>query len=534
MGQRLEPTRQASIQAWADAQRKALHEALKNTPVNPIVAQTTTEAAAASGGAGGQAGGVSILNMPQVLENLSNNFQFITNLIPNSIRFYDDTDDSSPVNTNQIGDGFSDMYDGANYFNTNRTQSWSDIITDDANYNLNIPYTHTQHYADVHNVTVQYNYPTIDGVIADGENYFGPGSKYFTNMYPGLFLLVADAISIEEFTIGGNIGSDGNGIDVGIVDPVTGYEWTMFFKSNLDATDEDPSINHIILVPGTTEGKNQLIDTSGRYDDHGVFGLAGTNAVIAAVVATAPGEAALNQSQALAIANMILNVVYGNLPVVPPSAGSIIFNGKDPDSGGSYVAAPYGQITQWLPGAADFTVEWYMYKTADGHPRIFSIGPDTGANFGVSIEGSGLNMALYAWIGNGNHNWVIQNVDNGWHHFALVRTGGYMTLYKDGTSVGYSAADTTNINATGGLDLYIGTDGVTDGDTFKGNITNFRWTNSAVYTGDFTPSATPLTVLAQTKLLLLGGSIYNPVVDSTGINNLDYNNLEWSSGTPFV
>jgi hypothetical protein len=33
----LEQVRQESLRIWSDAQRKSLHEAVKNTPVNPLV-----------------------------------------------------------------------------------------------------------------------------------------------------------------------------------------------------------------------------------------------------------------------------------------------------------------------------------------------------------------------------------------------------------------------------------------------------------------------------------------------------------------
>ena len=213
----------------------------------------------------------------------------------------------------------------------------------------------------------------------------------------------------------------------------------------------------------------------------------------------------------------------------PASSGTIVFNGLDPDSGGSYVAAPTAGLT-WLPGTGDFTVEWFQYQTlGGGHPRVFSIGPDTGAKWGVSIEAN----KVYTWP-EGNDYAIGKSYVNAWIHVALVRESGMTRCYIDGTQVGTPQADTQNITA-GGFDFYIGSDGISDGDGFQGKITNFRWTNSVVYTGStFTAISAPLDVLAQTKLLLLGGSQANPVVDTTEINVLDYNDVTWSADTPFA
>jgi hypothetical protein len=213
----------------------------------------------------------------------------------------------------------------------------------------------------------------------------------------------------------------------------------------------------------------------------------------------------------------------------PESSGTIVFNGLDPDSGGSYVAAPTSGLT-WLPSTNDFTVEWFQYQTlGGGHPRVFSIGPDTGAKWGVSIEAN----KVYTWPESNDYA-IGKTYVNEWIHVALVRESGMTRCYIDGGQVGTPQADTQNITA-GGFDLYIGSDGISDGDGFQGKITNFRWTNDVVYTGSsFTAISSPLTVLPDTKLLLLGGSAANPVIDSTGINTLEYDNTTWSADTPFV
>ena len=210
------------------------------------------------------------------------------------------------------------------------------------------------------------------------------------------------------------------------------------------------------------------------------------------------------------------------------SSGTILFNGLDPADGGSYVSAPRATIATWLPGTGNFTVEWFQYQTAlTSHPRVFSIGPDTTPKYGVSIESD----TIYTWPG-GNSYAIGKTYLNTWIHVALVRTTGTTKCYVDGTQVGTAQANAVTISGAT-YDFYIGADGLSTGDGFPGKITNFRWTNSAVYTGNFTAPTSPLTVLPQTKLLLLGGSSANPVVDSTGINDLTNFNTTWGSDTPF-
>jgi hypothetical protein len=56
----LEQTRQQSIKVWSDAQRRALHEAVRNTPVNPIVQNISDSVAAGASGTG--SGGTATAN----------------------------------------------------------------------------------------------------------------------------------------------------------------------------------------------------------------------------------------------------------------------------------------------------------------------------------------------------------------------------------------------------------------------------------------------------------------------------------------
>jgi hypothetical protein len=115
-----------------------------------------------------------------------------------------------------------------------------------------------------------------------GDGYFGEGSSYFTAMFPGMFVLAANNINIEQFSITssegseeGGIGTDGEGADVAEVYPITvgGSTYTAYLKSNYDGN--DPSINHIIIVDGDGSGIEQFYDPTSQGDEHCLTGLGG-------------------------------------------------------------------------------------------------------------------------------------------------------------------------------------------------------------------------------------------------------------------
>lgn len=226
-------------------------------------------------------------------------------------------------------------------------------------------------------------------------------------------------------------------------------------------------------------------------------------------------------------------------PSVEPEGGSgtITFNGTS-----SYVRVPNATLSTWLPGTADFTVEFFLKRTGNGtgFPRVFSIGPDVSAALGLSIEGG----TAYVWAdgGTGEGQWMngampsAYNNGTAWCHIAIARISGVTRLYVDGQYKSKSS-DVRSINGTihPGEPMYMGGDGATN--WFQGRLTNFRWVNTGLYAGSETtitvPTA-PLSNISQTKLLLLGGSVENPVLDATGINTLVNSNTGWNSDTPFV
>ena len=148
-------------------------------------------------------------------------------------------------------------------------------------------------------------------------------------------------------------------------------------------------------------------------------------------------------------------------------------------------------------GTGDFTIEWFQYETdSNSFPRpIWYTNGVNAVYWGVSIEGS-----FYFWTPSGNavaNSVQLGTYKNTWVHFAVVRSSGSLKLYKNGTQVGSTVANSANLTTTSGT-LHIGGKpyGSLTSEQFGGSITSLRICNIAVYTGNFTMPTSPL---AQTQ-----------------------------------
>jgi uncharacterized delta-60 repeat protein len=199
------------------------------------------------------------------------------------------------IRTTGISNSNFDMYDSGNFYNTDLTQVYSSIDGGEGNSNLSIPSTHTQMTNDVaDNPDDSMGYAYIpsnpDGSVEDGTSYFGAGSSYFTNMYPGMFVLVATGVNVEEFSITGNIGADGNttyGVDV-LSLTSKGNLYSVFVKT-VSAESDETAPTHLIIVPGTSDGITHLYDESTDWDDHTVQGISNKTELYAITVSKKDG-----------------------------------------------------------------------------------------------------------------------------------------------------------------------------------------------------------------------------------------------------
>jgi len=200
----------------------------------------------------------------------------------------------------------------------------------------------------------------------------------------------------------------------------------------------------------------------------------------------------------------------------PPSgwAGYEIFNGTS-----QRLSVPAS--SDWAPGTGPFTVEFVVNFQAGGgsFPRVFSLGTYPGASIACSIEGTD-TPTIYFWMNGGIAASIstagplftgMPSFRNNWHHVVLQRnTSGWVNIYIDGNKVTENTTvNTTNLNdTTNPLAIAVEPQGGgTYSNWMKGYLTNFRWTNAAVYPdSSFTVMSSALTALPQTKLLLLMAS----------------------------
>jgi hypothetical protein len=101
-----------------------------------------------------------------------------------------------------------------------------------------------------------------------------------------MFVLIATNVTIDEFSITGGTGVsfDYPGTYGSVSTDVfsiysNGRTYTCFLKSVYGRPTanplDDPSINHIIIVPGSADGITHLYDETSAWDDHCLQGLTG-------------------------------------------------------------------------------------------------------------------------------------------------------------------------------------------------------------------------------------------------------------------
>ena len=110
-----------------------------------------------------------------------------------------------------------------------------------------------------------------NGAIVSNDA-FGPGARYFTRKYPGLFVLAADPDSLVGFTVDGNLLFRGFGTVEGAQFSATigGVSYRAFVKRVFN--NGGPSVNHMIIVADAPTA-SQTFPISPSDDYHQVFGL---------------------------------------------------------------------------------------------------------------------------------------------------------------------------------------------------------------------------------------------------------------------
>lgn len=182
------------------------------------------------------------------------------------------------------------------------------------------------------------------------------------------------------------------------------------------------------------------------------------------------------------------------------------------DGNGDYLTGPTGNAT--LNSAldilgGDFTVEFWWYSaTANPLTAIvtnFTASGVNGWDIGSRIGGIMLNI----WNNNSKTEKLSAAVGitaNTWYHIAVVNLSNNYYFYVNGIEVGmysgYTRTALANPGAGTGLGIGAYIQNLSFANYTNGYISNLRIVKgTAVYTTNFTPSTSPLTVIAGTSLL---------------------------------
>jgi hypothetical protein len=183
--------------------------------------------------------------------------------------------------------------------------------------------------------------------------------------------------------------------------------------------------------------------------------------------------------------------------------GSNWSNAFDGDASGDNLIAVSANTANAM-GTGDWTAEAWIFLNVGGlTPFIMDTLPTTsGSTTGLRMRLNASNQ-LQLWQYSSAVLTSSTAVSVGaWTHVALVKSSGTTTAYINGTA---SNTYSDSGNYTCGTNRpMIGSDGYNNGseNTLNGYISNLRLVKgTAVYTGNFTPSTTPLTAITNTSLL---------------------------------
>jgi len=189
---------------------------------------------------------------------------------------------------------------------------------------------------------------------------------------------------------------------------------------------------------------------------------------------------------------------FGSIREATPLSYSSYFDGT-----GDYLTVPDNVVLQL--GSGDFTVEfWINYNSITGYQSPFTKGYTAAGD--ILLQTGNGNGALIVYLSGSAVITESTGANIGqWYHYALVRSGTTVTLYRDGVSRG-TATSSVNFNTTNQLAIGATGKAPTGGSigmySINGYMSNFRLVkNTAVYTSAFTPATTPLTAISGTQLL---------------------------------
>jgi hypothetical protein len=183
--------------------------------------------------------------------------------------------------------------------------------------------------------------------------------------------------------------------------------------------------------------------------------------------------------------------------------GSNWSNAFDGDASGDNLIAVSANTANAM-GTGDWTAEAWIFLNVGGlTPFVFDTLPtSSGSATGLRMRLNASNQLQLWQYGSAVLTSTTTVAVGTWTHVALVKSSGTTTAYINGTASN-TYSDSGNY-ICGTNRPMIGSDGFNNGseNTLNGYISNLRLVKgTAVYTGNFTPSTTPLTAISGTSLL---------------------------------
>lgn len=147
-------------------------------------------------------------------------------------------------------------------------------------------------------------------------------------------------------------------------------------------------------------------------------------------------------------------------------------------------------------GDRDFTIDWWEYCTGTNGMTRYSTMYDGSSGMSVGYAGTDLYMARNsAWDMLALTKTAFSVTVNQWVHWALVRNGNSVKTYRNG--VQFASATVSGAVQAVTSQMCIGAHGGGNYQYFHGYIDEFRISDIARWTADFTPPSEPYNVVSQ-------------------------------------
>jgi len=161
------------------------------------------------------------------------------------------------------------------------------------------------------------------------------------------------------------------------------------------------------------------------------------------------------------------------------------------DGAGDYISTPYSADFSIL---GDFTVECWVYRTVSGRDALCTWYQNATAGFLFDV---GASNELRLVLGTGSYISCTSGATtiplNTWTAVAGVKDGSTLRVFIGGTQVGTLAVSGTVADPGAGLAITVARDPLDASRDLTGYMDEFRFSNVARYTGNYTPAAAAFT-----------------------------------------